>query len=61
MVPFPGLLEPLTECFCLAVMGGLSVRFLLGTNFLLFFLIYSAVWFLTDVVLIRTIAVSEML
>ena len=60
MMPWPGLIEPLTECFGLGLLASLSAGYLLGASFLLivcFMVAHCAAWFTFDVILMRTIEV----
>lgn len=57
MMPWPGLLEPFTECLGLGVIGALCAYYLLGVNILLFLPLHAIVWFCCDLLLIKTIEV----
>ena len=61
MMPWPGLLEPFTECFGLGLLGSLCAAYLLGVNsflfIVIFLLVHSAVWFFLDMSLMRTVEV----
>jgi ceramide glucosyltransferase len=55
MMPWPGLIEPFTECFGLGLLGALCVHYLLDVNPLLFLLVHTAVWFIFDLLLLKLI------
>ncbi len=57
MLPFPSLLEPFSECFCISLLGALSAKFL-GFSFLVFLISYVIIWFLSDMVLLKIVSVS---
>jgi hypothetical protein len=59
MMPWPGLLEPLTESICLGVVASLCVHHVLGVNPFLFLLFHLALWFLLDLALIRVVEVRR--
>ena len=61
MMPWPGLVEPFTECLGLGLLGSLAAGYLLDASFLLtlFFMVaHCAAWFTFDVILMRTIEVG---
>ncbi|XP_064404838.1 ceramide glucosyltransferase-B-like isoform X2 [Halichondria panicea] len=55
MLPFPSLLEPFSECFCISLLGALSAKFL-GFSFLVFLISYVIIWFLSDMVLLKIVS-----
>ena len=57
MMPWPGLLEPFTECLCLGVIAALCSSYLFNISIPLFLLLHTALWFSFDLLLIRTIEV----
>ena len=57
MMPWPGLVEPLTECLGLGLAGALAAWQLLGVSVLLFLLVHTSFWLLCDMMLIRIIQV----
>ena len=57
MMPWPGLIEPFTECFGLGLIGALSTRYLLHVNPVVFLLMHTVVWFTFDLLLLKTIEV----
>lgn len=59
MMPWPGLLEPFTECFGLGLTAALCTNYLFGVNILLFLLLHTGVWFCCDLLLIKTIEVDR--
>ena len=59
MMPWPGLLEPFTECLGLGVIAALCSSHLFDVSVPLFLLLHVAVWFSLDLILIRTIEVSD--
>ncbi|XP_062509508.1 ceramide glucosyltransferase-like [Corticium candelabrum] len=59
MMPFPGLLEPLTECLFLGLLGSWAASQLLDCNFYLFFLTHCFIWFLSDLFLLSHIERGE--
>ena len=61
MMPWPGLLEPFTECFGLGLTAALCINYLLGVNIFLFLLLHTGVWFCCDLLLIKTIEVGAMM
>ena len=58
MMPWPGLLEPFTECLCLGVISALCSSYLFSVSVPLFLLLHTALWFCFDLLLIRTIEVG---
>ena len=58
MMPWPGLLEPFTECLCLGAIGALCSSYLFSVSVPLFLLLHTALWFYFDLMLIRTIEVG---
>ena len=58
MMPWPGLVEPFTECLGLGVLGALCLHRLLHLNPLVFLLVHTLVWFLFDLLLMKLIEVS---
>ena len=58
MMPWPGLLEPFTECLGVGVLWALCLGFCLNFSVSLFLLVHSAVWFSMDLLLLRIISVS---
>ena len=58
MMPWPGLLEPITESICLGIIGGLCAYQILGLNPLLFFIVHMLIWFSMDLLFIRVVEVS---
>ena len=57
MMPWPGLVEPFTECFGLGLLGALCLHNLLQLHPLLFLLVHTLVWFTFDLVLLKFIEV----
>ena len=57
MMPWPGLVEPLTECLGLGLAGALAAKQLLGVSVLLPLLVHTLFWLGCDMVLIRIIQV----
>ena len=57
MMPWPGLVEPFTECFGLGLLGALCLHRLLHIHPLLFLLVHTSVWFTFDLVLLKLIEV----
>ena len=57
MMPWPGLVEPFTECLGLGVLGALCLHRLLHLNPLVFLLVHTLVWFLFDLLLMKLIEV----
>ena len=57
MMPWPGLLEPFTECLGLGVIAATCLNYMFGVNVVLFLILNAAVWFLCDLMLIKTIEV----
>ncbi|CAI8005913.1 Ceramide glucosyltransferase [Geodia barretti] len=55
MMPWPGLVEPFTECFGLGLLGALCLHRLLHIHPLLFLLVHTSVWFTFDLVLLKLI------
>ena len=58
MMPWPGLIEPFTECFGLGLLGAMCAHHLLLANPILFLLVHTAVWFTFDLLLLKLIEVS---
>ena len=58
MMPWPGLIEPFTECFGLGLLGAMCVHHLLLANPILFLLVHTAVWFTFDLLLLKLIEVN---
>ena len=58
MVPWPGLIEPFTECLGLGLLGAICIYFLLAVDPLLFLLVHTAVWFTFDLFLLKSIELS---
>lgn len=56
MMPWPGLLEPFTECLGVGVLWALCLGFCLNFSVSLFLLVHSAVWFSMDLLLLRIIS-----
>ena len=56
-MPWPGLVEPFTECLGLGVLGALCLHRLLHLNPLVFLLVHTLVWFLFDLLLMKLIEV----
>ncbi|XP_065842593.1 ceramide glucosyltransferase-B-like isoform X2 [Oscarella lobularis] len=48
MMPFPGLLEPLTECIFLGIFASIAASRIFNCCVLTFFVLQSIVWFLLD-------------
>ena len=57
MMPWPGLIEPFTECFGLGLLGAVCVYYLLEVNPLLFLLVHTVTWFIFDLLLLKLIEV----
>ena len=57
MMPWPGLVEPFTECFGLGLLGALCLHRLLHIHPVLFLLVHTSVWFTFDLVLLKLIEV----
>ena len=57
MMPWPGLIEPFTECLGLGLLGAICIYFLLAVDPLLFLLVHTAVWFTFDLCLLKSIEV----
>ena len=57
MMPWPGLVEPLTECFGLALLGALCSHLLLHIDPFLFLLVHTSIWFIFDLTLLKLIEV----
>jgi ceramide glucosyltransferase len=55
MMPWPGLMEPLTECFGLGLLGAMATLRLLGLHPLLFLLVHTALWVTFDLMLLKLI------
>lgn len=55
MMPWPGLIEPFTECFGLGLLGALCLYRLLSINPLLFLLVHTTLWFTFDLILLKLI------
>ena len=60
MMPFPGLLEPLTESVVLGVVGCLLLHYMCGVNAVLFLGCHFTFWFVCDMLLLRILEVSKM-
>ena len=58
MMPWPGLLEPFTECLGLGIITSICLNYLLNVNIILFLVLHTVAWFCCDLILIRTIEVS---
>ena len=58
MMPWPGLIEPFTECFGLGLLGAMCAHHLLLANPILFLLVHTAVWFTFDLLLLKLIEVN---
>ena len=59
MMPWPGLLEPFTECLGLGIIGALCTNYLFNVSIPLFLVLHMVVWFCCDLMLIKTIEVSN--
>jgi ceramide glucosyltransferase len=59
MMPFPGLLEPLTECIFLGLLASWAASQLLNYCFWMFFLCHCSIWFSSDVLLLACIEKGE--
>lgn len=59
MMPFPGLLEPLTESVVLGVVGCVIAYCVLGVHPLAFCAFHFSFWFVCDMILLRIIEVSQ--
>ena len=59
MMPFPGLLEPLTESAVLGAVGCLLLHYMFGVNAALFLGCHFTFWFVCDMLLLRIIEVSD--
>ena len=57
MMPWPGLVEPFTECLGLGLLGAMSTTYLLGVSVPVFLLVHTVVWFCCDMTLLRIIEV----
>ena len=57
MMPWPGLVEPFTECFGLGLLGALCLHLLLQLNPVLFLLVHTSVWLTFDLILLKLIEV----
>lgn len=57
MMPWPGLLEPLTESICLGIVASVCAHNVIGVNPFLFFLLHMTVWFCLDLALIKVVEV----
>ena len=60
MMPWPGLLEPFTECLTLAILSSSSIYQLFGYNPLWPFCGHVLLWFFLDVCLIIQIQVTSL-
>ena len=61
MMPWPGLVEPFTECFGLGLLGALCLYFLITLHPLLFLLVHTSIWFTFDLMLLKLIEVGMLL
>lgn len=57
MMPWPGLIEPFTECFGLGLLGGICIYYFLAVDLILFLLVHTTVWFTCDLFLLKLIEV----
>ena len=57
MMPWPGLLEPLTESICIGTISSFCVFNVFGIHPALFFLFHLVLWFSLDLMLIRVVEV----
>ena len=57
MMPWPGLMEPFSECFLLGLMASVCVSHLAGVGAVSFFVCHVLVWFLFDMFLLRAVEV----
>lgn len=58
MVPFPTLLEPITECLLLGFLAGLCAQYVIGIPFIIFYAAHICVWMMFDFFLLRNLQVS---
>lgn len=58
MMPWPGLVEPFTECFGLGLLGALC-SYQLHVNPYLFLLVHTLIWFTFDLILLKLIEVCD--
>ena len=58
MMPWPGLVEPFTECFGLGLLGAVCVYQFHLLNPLLFLLAHTSIWFIFDIMLLKAIEVK---
>lgn len=58
MMPFPGLLEPLTESMVLGMIGCVMMYYVLNVHPIVFLVCHFLFWFICDMILLRIIQVT---